>query len=675
MQPAGPMARGIASLGRGKYISDSGLAAVLADVRELYNIPSPSSSRQALKRSRQEELKSDDLQGEVIRELEFHSEGKAHKITYIHPLSMLKHFCGTCPPFANMMRKALLKYPSLPTTPWNLVIYSDEVVPGNTLRHDNKRKLQTIYWSFQQFDHQNLSHDYLWFTLTTIRSNRVKDMGGMSVVLANVSQTFFTEPGGLHITGLNLSLGNEFFSVWAFISTMISDHDALKQALEMKGTSGLKICACCSNVVEFTAGLVEHDSTGRLIPSSELDISKFELHSDESVLAIARMLEAEEHSPNLKKLQTNLGFNLVKNGLILKQELFSVYKPISTLMFDWTHIFLVNGIWNAEVGALLHKLREHMAISHLHVHEFVKQFHWPDQFNQTARNVFEKRSSNKINASLSRSASEGLSVYGVIRLYLLSCVYDHADCTAELQQACRSYYLLCNVIDLLVSLARGKIVQAGQLHAAIHSHLVAFQSVYGLLLWIPKHHLALHLPWQLQHHGTLYSCFVHERKHKELKRYGTQLANTAGFYERHIIEHVMFVQTDVLRNADRYPDDLCFLVNPSPAPRSIYDMLAHSFDIEADDVSHAKVADIKSMKVSRGDLVVAAGVDHDTLVGFVLFHCASGGECFTCLQLLQPLGHNRFSLRDHTHMLLPTDCVNHVCTYSRMEDSVLVVPP
>ena len=144
--------------------------------------------------------------------------------------------------------------------------------------------------------------DHLWFTLAAVRSNRVKAMGGMSVLLAKVLQSFFTEPGGLHISGVNLFLEGSFHTVWAFLSTMISDADALKQALEMKGINGLKLCVRCSNVVDFTSGLSGHDETGNLVPSSELDFSKLRLHTDQSVRDILELLLLEADGPDLKKL-------------------------------------------------------------------------------------------------------------------------------------------------------------------------------------------------------------------------------------------------------------------------------------------------------------------------------------------------------------------------------------
>ena len=44
------------------------------------------------------------------------------------------------------------------------------------------------------------------------------------------------------------------------------------------------------------------------------------------------------------------------------------------------------------------------------------------------------------------------------------------------------------------------------------------QASYGESHFLPKHHFCLHLPRQLETHGLLCSCFVHERRHKIMKR-------------------------------------------------------------------------------------------------------------------------------------------------------------
>ena len=41
---------------------------------------------------------------------------------------------------------------------------------------------------------------------------------------------------------------------------------------------------------------------------------------------------------------------------------------------------------------------------------------------------------------------------------------------------------------------------------------------------VPKAHYALHMGEQLKAHGLLLTCFVHERRHKECKRFANQMS-------------------------------------------------------------------------------------------------------------------------------------------------------
>ena len=45
------------------------------------------------------------------------------------------------------------------------------------------------------------------------------------------------------------------------------------------------------------------------------------------------------------------------------------------------------------------------------------------------------------------------------------------------------------------------------------------EASYGVDSYLPKHHYSVHLPSQLERFGLVPSCFVHERRHKILKRH------------------------------------------------------------------------------------------------------------------------------------------------------------
>lgn len=51
-----------------------------------------------------------------------------------------------------------------------VVLYSDEVSPGNQPKHTNRRKLQVVYWSLQELGSLRLTNESSWFVLTAVRT-------------------------------------------------------------------------------------------------------------------------------------------------------------------------------------------------------------------------------------------------------------------------------------------------------------------------------------------------------------------------------------------------------------------------------------------------------------------------------------------------------------------------
>ena len=58
------------------------------------------------------------------------------------------------------------------------------------------------------------------------------------------------------------------------------------------------------------------------------------------------------------------------------------------------------------------------------------------------------------------------------------------------------------------------------------------EACYGEQHYLPKHHLAIHLGQQLELHELLISCFVHERRHKILKRFAETVCSQALHLQR-----------------------------------------------------------------------------------------------------------------------------------------------
>ena len=91
-----------------------------------------------------------------------------------------------------------------------------------------------------------------------------------------------------------------------------------------------------------------------------------------------------------------------------------------------------------------------------------------------------------------------------------------------------AYVALCDVIDCFVCVTRGNVTPR-HLARCVQSFLSLYCLAFGADHTTPKFHWLLHFPSYLEKFGTLVACYVHERKHKMLKRYCTDIRNTTVF--------------------------------------------------------------------------------------------------------------------------------------------------
>jgi hypothetical protein len=187
-------------LGRRRFVSQNALVELLREIRDS-ELPAHI-SRPTLKRARDKETAVTTRFGPTLSAFKI---GGA-EIHYLHPASFLQHCVDECQPFADFFKHVLDSLPlSSPTSPLQLVVYSDEVSPGNQLKHDNRRKLQTIYWSIKEFGPAALSAEHFWFVLTTVRSHIVDGVeGGMGALMARCLQLFFEDPANMSTTGIHI---------------------------------------------------------------------------------------------------------------------------------------------------------------------------------------------------------------------------------------------------------------------------------------------------------------------------------------------------------------------------------------------------------------------------------------------------------------------------------------
>ena len=503
----------LSCLGRKSYVSQRALAQILAEIKELPEVPA-ATSRSSVKRAREKHTGSmETCFGPVMQDISLRTlSGACVKTPVLHPGAMLSYAAEHCEPFAQLLSDRLKNRPSTFQDPWRFLWYSDEVSPGNQLKHCNARKVQVIYYSLAELQSHALTCETMWFTLLVLRSTTVAQLGGMQALWRQLADLFFAQPDFTH--GVPLKLQGASVMFYAKLGVMISDEAALKQTFANKGASGLIFCLACQNATDARSTVTRYADEGQLVSSLETNISKFRQHTPDSIGQTMRYLEeqaARLSKAEFDKLQTALGFNFRPDGLLAHP----AYGPpsIACVMYDWFHIYLVHGIFNIHTGLFLGDLHQHGWKSHT-IDEFANSFTWPARIRGGAsKNLLHKRSSHS--EALKCSASEGLNFLAVLRVFALNFVFD--VCNEELKESCLAWLSLCRVLDALQAVATTP-TQPAHLQKLIKAHLDMTKQVHGEGWWIPKCHLALHLPLQLHAHGCLLSCFVHERKHKIAKQ-------------------------------------------------------------------------------------------------------------------------------------------------------------
>lgn len=399
------------------YVSQSGLAAVLQSIRD--NGTPKALSRSSIKRARDAALPSD-----IFTSINIEMEsGEIKQFPIVSPMVLLKHLVGEVESFSRFFGAQLTKYRNSSETKWRLAIYSDEIVPGNVIKPKNDRKLVALYWSFEELDTGTSCED-CWFVLTCVRSNALKQIkDGWSQLFRVAVEKFFESPMNV-ANGVMLQIQNHgphlFF---AKVGLVIGDEQAVKNCWASKGASGSMPCFFCANITLRGLDLWANDSTGYLRSHTEVDVSKLQFLSDRNLKERVQFLKdqvGQVSGAAFAKMEQALGLNYAPLGALYSDSFWNLLEggPITVTQYDWMHTLLVSGAWNNETGLLFHLIKDHLSTKQ--ADEFLSKFKWPNQWEgrgATGKRCLQKHVAD--GGEVKASASEGLSIYSVIRLLLM----------------------------------------------------------------------------------------------------------------------------------------------------------------------------------------------------------------------------------------------------------------
>ena len=636
-----------ARLGRKCFVSQRGLQEILTWAKEHpEELQEAGTSRSSLKRTRENALKEcAGPYGSIVKTMKVEAMDGKFSLSYLCPAASLYHASLRCKAFGSFLFDLLASNEPSIRNPWNLCLYADEVSPGNQLKVHNARKLWTIYWSLKEFGGKPLTQETAWFVWTVLRTdstNNLKDT--VSQLFKACAQSFF-------LSGQDFSIGFplEFEGgarkvMVATIGYVLGDEPALKHIYENKGSAGKMPCLLCRNVVNKR--YAPHH-LGNLILHTELDAMKFVKHTDRSIWKIVDILairQTELSKGEFKDYQSNVGFNYAPYGILRDVPLRAKLKPVTATCFDPMHVYLVGGLFHNEMTALMAELGQH-GINQARTHTFVNQWTWPAAVRDrgvSGKSLFAK----KFDGDFKSSASEALSLYPVLREFVAQ-ITDH-----RLKMACNSFKGIALVLDNLRLASAGKIT-GDDLHASILTHLQAFKAAYGEDRLVPKAHYAMHLAEQLKAHGILLTCFVHERRHKEIKRFANQMATGVAGVETSLLKDLFLNHTLDLINFDT-PS----VGNWTQCPPELSVSFANHLGLLI--LEDSLEIGLWSHKIKRGDVVVT---ENPSLVGEVNVHFKYGADFFSLICVYNKVQTNMFRKSDDIVLIDTTQilgaCIHH----------------
>ena len=471
-----------------------------------------------------------------------------------------------------------------------------------------------------------------WMEILLVRTDIIKDVrGGISAIIRSLLSLFYSSPHDASAAGISLRLADQsMHRVFLQCGPFLADEAALHAAFCCKGSSGLKPCLLCQNIFndKSTRNIVAGDASNFAQSHSCTEYSKLVLHTPATIAAVLRRLSQNADTLTQREfaeLQTRLGWNHVPEGLLSDRRWSDIMDPTRVAMYDWMHVFLVNGVFNINMGLLMRELKPAAGISYATLHDYVSLFNWPSsvKYNTGVDALTPRRAKTSWDdCSLKATASESLSLYPVVANYIQA-VRDRTTSPLVVQH-CMCFLLLVKVLELLQTSARGH-VQPNVLQAAVEAHLNAFKALYGAEAMTTKFHASLHFADFLGRYGFLPNCFVLERKHRSAKRFGNEVRNTSAAWDASVLREVTSNHLGLLSNLQHtyYDDDVCLLEPHVPSKR-LLELLQQHFDgISAENCQTSATVRINRWeRVSVGDVVMVQQ-GNDTILGEVRYLVAA----------------------------------------------------
>ena len=513
---------------------------------------------------------------------------------YCHPLAIIYYLCTICFAFGGIMADS-----GFMGRPLRLVIYIDEICPGNPLRPEKSRTLQAVYWAFADWPQHVLQRTAVWPVFGTIRSTIVDKLPGrVSDLMRRILHVFFATVGPSFARGVTIvKSGGETLIRTAIFSGFLADEKAHNQITGSKGASGTRPCPTCTNVFgrmnpsRVPRGCVHYKSTD---PSQFVPHTSDSIHLAYDTVCAAPVVERQ-------RISQMLGLNMNEHGLLHDQTMRQIYRPADHMLRDHQHVLTSDGVANKQVAHLMRALIK-AKIPIDTVATYIADVNLPHCHGRTDKHWVSKKRLGAKMESLSSFSGIVLSLIPILVMFMTEVVLDTVAVDDPLRQHAECLVTLWHIMGVCMLGAVDAMEHIGLLRKVIARHSVQFAALYPGAQ-TPKFHQLFHIPDNAVFLGRLLSCFVLERKHRTTKRAALFVFR---YIESTVIKDLVNQQCEAVCGRTGSLFDKKFIVTP------------RRFQVPGSGVSlsYSRQAVLPCGSVRAGDIVCLVGGEVGEVVAF-----------------------------------------------------------
>ena len=322
------------------HVTASALAAVLKEIEE-QGAPGLN-QRKHIRECTEKYIGQHVSHGPMLKSIRLtNKQGVVVPLLIVNFFTFFQALLAEATSFANMVSNMLQQHPGA----LDLLVYADEVNPGNVLHPEQSRKLWMIYISIAQLGPIILSKEQSWLPLLCQRSEAVNALpGGISQITAALLEDIFCSTACDVQMGVLMKMATGSFRLKLRLGAFVADGGAHKYLFNVKGDGATRCCILCKNIISKYTDLGVELLSSKIYREDGLDMTTDrEWHQ-----SLVRLLEKKDtlNQSDFKLWQQACGITWNAHAMIFNPNLVSILKPVSQWLHDWMHCFLLKGVWS-----------------------------------------------------------------------------------------------------------------------------------------------------------------------------------------------------------------------------------------------------------------------------------------------------------------------------------------